>query len=59
MKSEDVKEKAVMAIFELRRRVSIKYDSGWKLIQKVLPRILEYGRSEGILQLRENKVCNF
>uniref|UniRef100_A0A915EKV8 Protein SPEC3 n=1 Tax=Ditylenchus dipsaci TaxID=166011 RepID=A0A915EKV8_9BILA len=28
---------------------------GWKLIQKCLPRIIEYGRSEGILQLREHK----
>lgn len=23
---------------------------GWKLVQKTLPRIIEYGRSEGILQ---------
>jgi len=25
----------------------------WKLVQKCLPRIIEYGRSEGILQIRE------
>lgn len=24
---------------------------GWKLVQKTLPRIIEYGRSEGILQV--------
>lgn len=28
----------------------------WKLVQKVLPRVLEYGRSEGILQPRDAKV---
>ncbi|KAK0411331.1 hypothetical protein QR680_005605 [Steinernema hermaphroditum] len=28
-------------------------ERGWKLVQKSLPRVLEYGRSEGILQLRE------
>uniref|UniRef100_A0A914UJK4 Protein SPEC3 n=1 Tax=Plectus sambesii TaxID=2011161 RepID=A0A914UJK4_9BILA len=27
---------------------------GWKLVQKSLPRILEYGRSEGILQMPEH-----
>ncbi|CAD5224146.1 unnamed protein product [Bursaphelenchus okinawaensis] len=30
---------------------------GWKLIQKCVPRIIEYGRSEGILQVRENKTA--
>ena len=24
---------------------------GWKLVQKTIPRIIEYGRSEGILQV--------
>lgn len=28
---------------------------GWKLVQKSLPRVLEYGRSEGILQVRDHK----
>ncbi|KAI6243107.1 hypothetical protein M3Y99_00160400 [Aphelenchoides fujianensis] len=28
---------------------------GWKLVQKSLPRVVEYGRSEGILQMREYK----
>lgn len=56
MKIENVNEKAVMAMFELKRRVSVKYDSGWKLVQKILPNIVEYGRSEGIIQLHEKKV---
>ncbi|KAI6190015.1 hypothetical protein M3Y97_00071000 [Aphelenchoides bicaudatus] len=28
---------------------------GWKMVQKSIPRIVEYGRSEGILQVREHK----
>uniref|UniRef100_A0AC35FPM7 Uncharacterized protein n=1 Tax=Panagrolaimus sp. PS1159 TaxID=55785 RepID=A0AC35FPM7_9BILA len=28
---------------------------GWKLVQKCLPRIIEYGLSEGILQIREQQ----
>lgn len=27
---------------------------GWKLVQKCLPKIIEYGRNEGILQIRDN-----
>lgn len=26
-------------------------DRGWKLVQKSLPRVIEYGRGEGILQV--------
>uniref|UniRef100_A0AC34QE73 Uncharacterized protein n=1 Tax=Panagrolaimus sp. JU765 TaxID=591449 RepID=A0AC34QE73_9BILA len=30
---------------------------GWKLVQKCLPKITEYGRSEGILQIRDNSAA--
>lgn len=58
-----VNEKVVAALFtEIRRGTLDFYSSdrsnGWKLVQKCLPKILEYGRSEGILQTRENKVCS-
>ncbi|PAV91449.1 hypothetical protein WR25_06413 [Diploscapter pachys] len=31
--------------------ISAEKPRGWKLVQKTLPRIIEYGRSEGILQV--------
>lgn len=55
--SENINEKALIAMFELRRTcINVKFNSGWKLIQKALPRILEYGRSVGILPLKCEKV---
>ncbi|KAI1719387.1 ectodermal ciliogenesis protein [Ditylenchus destructor] len=32
---------------------------GWKLVQKSLPRVIEYGRSEGILQLKEHRGTHY
>ncbi|KAH7725105.1 Protein Y97E10AL.1 [Aphelenchoides avenae] len=32
---------------------------GWKLVQKCIPRIIEYGRSEGILQVHEYRGAAF
>ncbi|CAK5073391.1 unnamed protein product [Meloidogyne enterolobii] len=35
-----------------RLRASLRFEKikGWKVVHKSLPRIIEYGRSEGILQ---------
>ncbi|TKR86608.1 hypothetical protein L596_011168 [Steinernema carpocapsae] len=37
----------------------VEKERGWKLVQKSIPKVLEYGRSEGIIQVKEQQPSAF
>ena len=43
----------VALLFYLYELFLVERVKGWKVVQKTLPRIIDYGRNEGILQVRE------